>query len=104
MVNVNRGSIVRRVSCHALPLAAAADPLSSPTEQQAPPTPLLHLRRSTQLVASTVTGSLVLLDARTSELSVGESVLAHTGGISQVETEGNYIVTLGYTMRYVSHI
>ena len=31
-----------------------------------------------------------------------ESVLAHTGGISQVETEGNFIVTIGFTMRFVS--
>lgn len=46
-----------------------------------------------------MTGSLVLLDARSAELTVSESALAHTGGISQVETEGNYIVTLGYTMR-----
>lgn len=108
MVNVNRGSIVRRV--RSLPrslsrwscvLTSFSFPPSSP-QQQTPPVPLLHLRRSTQLVASTVTGSLVLLDARTSELTVGESVLAHTGGISQVEAEGNYIVTIGYTMRSVS--
>mgnify|MGYP001590630176 FL=1 len=72
-----------------------------PDEQQAAPVPILHLRRSTQLVASTVTGSLALLDTRTSELTVQESVLAHTGGISQVETEANYIVTVGYTMRSV---
>ena len=46
-----------------------------------------------------MSGSLVLMDTRSAELTVSESVLAHTGGISQVETEGNYIVTLGYTMR-----
>lgn len=61
--------------------------------------PILHLRRSSQLVASTLTGSLVLLDTRTPEFTVQESVLAHTGGVSQIETEGHYIVTTGYTMR-----
>ncbi|SCV74095.1 BQ2448_6527 [Microbotryum intermedium] len=78
VVNLNRGSVVRR---------------------QATPSPFVHLRRSTHLVASSTTGSLVLLDARTSELSTTETVLAHTGGISQLEVEGNYIVTVGYTMR-----
>ncbi|SCZ99141.1 BZ3500_MvSof-1268-A1-R1_Chr3-1g05835 [Microbotryum saponariae] len=78
VVNLNRGSVVRR---------------------QATPSPFVHLRRSTHLVASTTTGSLVLLDARTSELSTTETVLAHTGGISQLEVEGNYILTIGYTMR-----
>lgn len=42
-----------------------------------------------------------MLDTRTPEISIGETVLAHTGGISQLETEGNYIVTIGYTMRFV---
>lgn len=62
----------------------------------------MHLRRATQLVGSTVTGSLAMLDTRTPEMSIGDTVLAHTGGISQLETEGNYIVTIGYTMRYVN--
>lgn len=63
----------------------------------------MHLRRATQLVGSTITGSLAMLDTRTPEISIGETVLAHTGGISQLETEGNYIVTIGYTMRSVLH-
>lgn len=49
-----------------------------------------------------MTGSILLMDTRTPEFTVSESVLAHSGGISQIETEGNHIVTLGYTMRYVS--
>ena len=68
-------------------------------EQQASPLSFVHLRRATQLVGSTITGSLAMLDTRTPEISIGETVLAHTGGISQLETEGNYIVTIGYTMR-----
>lgn len=67
--------------------------------QQSQPSPLLHLRRATQLIGSTTTGSIILLDSRTSELKTGESVLAHTGGINQLEAEGNYVVTVGYTMR-----
>ncbi|GAA5924433.1 hypothetical protein JCM10213_004576 [Rhodosporidiobolus nylandii] len=78
VVNVGRGSIVRK---------------------QPSPLNFLHLRRSAQLVGSTMTGSLFLLDTRTPHISTGETVLAHTGGISQLETEGNYIVTVGYTMR-----
>jgi hypothetical protein len=69
--------------------------------QQPSPSSFLHLRRSTQLVASTITGSISLLDTRTPHISTGESVLAHTGGISQLEVEGNYIVSVGYTMRFV---
>lgn len=42
-----------------------------------------------------------MLDTRTPEFTIGETVLAHTGGISQLETEGNYIVTVGFTMRSV---
>jgi PAB-dependent poly(A)-specific ribonuclease subunit 2 len=61
--------------------------------------PIQHLRRATQLVATTSNGSILLLDPRTPDLAVSERVLAHTGGISQVETEGNNIVTIGYTMR-----
>ncbi|GAA5868955.1 hypothetical protein JCM16303_000318 [Sporobolomyces ruberrimus] len=76
--NVTRGSIVR---------------------QQRATLPFLHLRRTNQLVASTVNGSLALLDTRTPEITTGETVLAHTGGISQLEAEGNYVVTVGYTMR-----
>lgn len=34
-------------------------------------------------------------------MTVSETVLAHTGGISQLETEGHYILTVGYTMRSV---
>jgi hypothetical protein len=48
-----------------------------------------------------VNGSLALLDTRTPEITTGETVLAHTGGISQLEAEGNYVVTVGYTMRFV---
>ncbi|GAA5946166.1 hypothetical protein JCM3765_000141 [Sporobolomyces pararoseus] len=76
--NVTRGCIVR---------------------QQRSTLPFLHLRRTNQLVASTVNGSLALLDTRTPEITTGETVLAHTGGISQLEAEGNYVVTVGYTMR-----
>ncbi|GAA6005194.1 hypothetical protein JCM11491_002615 [Sporobolomyces phaffii] len=76
--NVTRGSIVR---------------------QQRSTLPFLHLRRTNQLIASTVNGSLALLDTRTPEITTGETVLAHTGGISQMEAEGNYVVTVGYTMR-----
>ncbi|BGP54203.1 hypothetical protein JCM8202_001336 [Rhodotorula sphaerocarpa] len=79
VVNLTRGSVVR---------------------QQASPLSFVHLRRATQLVGSTVTGSLAMLDTRTPEMSIGDTVLAHTGGISQLETEGNYIVTIGYTMRH----
>lgn len=46
-----------------------------------------------------MTGSLAMLDTRTPDIAVGDTVLAHTGGISQLETEGNYIVTVGFTMR-----
>ncbi|TKA57450.1 hypothetical protein B0A53_00679 [Rhodotorula sp. CCFEE 5036] len=79
VVNLTRGSVVR---------------------QQASPLSFVHLRRAAQLVGSTITGSLAMLDTRTPEISIGETVLAHTGGISQLETEGNYIVTIGYTMRH----
>ncbi|CEQ42977.1 SPOSA6832_04843, partial [Sporobolomyces salmonicolor] len=78
VVNVTRGSIVRK---------------------QPSSLPFLHLRRTTQLVGSTLGGSLALLDTRTPDISTGETVLAHTGGISQLEAEGNYIVTIGFTMR-----
>ncbi|GAA5911786.1 hypothetical protein JCM6882_003353 [Rhodosporidiobolus microsporus] len=78
VVNVTRGAVVRK---------------------QLSPMSFLHLRRSAQLVGSSITGSIALLDTRTPHISTGESVLAHTGGISQLETEGNYIVTVGYTMR-----
>ncbi|BGP38499.1 poly(A)-specific ribonuclease [Rhodotorula kratochvilovae] len=78
VVNVTRGSIVRK---------------------QPSPLSFVHLRRSAQLVGSTITGSLSMLDTRTPEITIGETVLAHTGGISQLETEGNYIVTVGFTMR-----
>ena len=77
IVNVHRGSVVRRVrpsSCR--PKLVPMLTPRVPDEQQAAPVPILHLRRSTQLVASTVTGSLALLDTRTSELTVQESVLA----------------------------
>ncbi|KAK4051846.1 poly(A)-specific ribonuclease [Microbotryomycetes sp. JL201] len=60
---------------------------------------LTHLRRSTHLVGSTTTGSVALLDTRSPAMAVQESVLAHTGGITQLETEGNYIVTVGFTLR-----
>ncbi|GAA6028111.1 hypothetical protein JCM8097_001876 [Rhodosporidiobolus ruineniae] len=69
------------------------------TRKQHSPMSFLHLRRSAQLVGSSITGSIALLDTRTPHISTGESVLAHTGGISQLETEGNYIVTVGFTMR-----
>ncbi|GAA5954496.1 hypothetical protein JCM21900_005967 [Sporobolomyces salmonicolor] len=78
VVNVTRGSVVRK---------------------QPSSLPFLHLRRTTQLVGSTLGGSLALLDTRTPDISTGETVLAHTGGISQLEAEGNYIVTIGFTMR-----
>ncbi|GAA5943118.1 hypothetical protein JCM3775_000652 [Rhodotorula graminis] len=78
VVNLSRGSVVRK---------------------QPSPLSFVHLRRSSQLVGSTITGSLCLLDTRTPEFTIGETVLAHTGGISQLETEGNYIVTVGFTMR-----
>ncbi|BGO90283.1 hypothetical protein NBRC10512_004804 [Rhodotorula toruloides] len=78
VVNVTRGSIIRK---------------------QPSPLSFVHLRRSTQLIGSTITGSLAVLDARTPDITTGETVLAHTGGIIQLETEGNYIVTIGYTMR-----
>ncbi|GJN87292.1 hypothetical protein Rhopal_000240-T1 [Rhodotorula paludigena] len=52
-----------------------------------------------KLIGSTMTGSLAMLDTRTPDIAVGDTVLAHTGGISQLETEGNYIVTVGFTMR-----
>ncbi|GAA6000190.1 hypothetical protein JCM10207_007897 [Rhodosporidiobolus poonsookiae] len=78
VVHLGRGSIVRR----------------QPTSMN-----FLHLRRSSQLIGSTMTGSLAMLDTRTPDISVGETVLAHTGGISQLEVEGNYVVTVGYTMR-----
>ncbi|GAA5974216.1 hypothetical protein JCM11641_003332 [Rhodosporidiobolus odoratus] len=78
VVNVGRGSIVRK---------------------QLSPLNFLHLRRSAQLVGSTITGSIALLDTRTPQITTGETTLAHTGGITQLETEGNYVVTVGYTMR-----
>ncbi|GAA5855893.1 hypothetical protein JCM8547_000402 [Rhodosporidiobolus lusitaniae] len=66
---------------------------------QSSPMSFLHLRRSAQLVGSSITGSIALLDTRTPHFTTGESVLAHTGGITQLEAEGNYIVSVGYTMR-----
>lgn len=103
VVNIHRGAIVRKVRAEGPAVERIQQPrlliISSKPLQQAPSVQLLHLRRATQLVASTITGSLMLMDARTPELAVTESVLAHTGGISQVETEGNNIVTVGYTMR-----
>ncbi|KAK4058405.1 poly(A)-specific ribonuclease [Microbotryomycetes sp. JL221] len=78
LINTNRGSLMRK---------------------QTLSTSLLHLRRSTQLVASTSTGSIAILDTRSQDAVVQETVLAHTGGITQLEIEGNYIVTVGFTLR-----
>ncbi|KAM0788388.1 hypothetical protein ACM66B_001526 [Microbotryomycetes sp. NB124-2] len=60
---------------------------------------LTHLRRSTHLVGATTMGSIALIDTRSPSVKAQESVLAHTGGITQLETEGNYIVTVGFTLR-----
>lgn len=83
-----------------LPRASRDEALTAFSNAQQPsPLSFVHLRRSTQLIGSTITGSLTVLDARTPDITTGETVLAHTGGISQLETEGNYIVTIGFTMR-----
>lgn len=67
--------------------------------QQLSPVPIAILRRSNHLVAATTNGSIALLDPRAAELKITETSLAHSGGVTQLEAEGNHIVSLGYTMR-----
>lgn len=89
-----------------LALAGPASPLlllnlntKSITRQYVPPKPIAKLARGALLVAATTEGDVQLLDVRTKELVVSQTVKAHSGGVKELETQGDFVVTVGYTLR-----
>lgn len=64
---------------------------------------LLNLLRSSHslLLAGSLDGKLRTFDLRTSmrENEATEPVLAHVGGIQGLEVCGNYVATIGWTLR-----
>ncbi|RKP08198.1 ubiquitin carboxyl-terminal hydrolase-domain-containing protein [Thamnocephalis sphaerospora] len=77
MVNVDRGTIIRKFDCDS---------------------DIVVLRRSQLVCCGTATGEVMLRDPRT--FRVEHAVQAHTGTISDIAVTDNYLLTCGYSERH----
>ena len=79
ILNVDRGSIIKQ----------------EPTSEW-----YTKLRRGRVICAATITGNVAIIDPRVSLSPQNGVIAAHTGGIEDIDTQDNSVLTCGWTYRY----
>ncbi|KNZ47967.1 hypothetical protein VP01_5g4 [Puccinia sorghi] len=93
LLNASTGALVRRID-----ISQPSVSSSNTAQPSITFSPTTHLRRSQSLICcGTRSGTVTLRDPVT--LKEEHSMMAHYAGLEQMETEGNYLVTCGYSLK-----
>ncbi|OAV97453.1 hypothetical protein PTTG_26056 [Puccinia triticina 1-1 BBBD Race 1] len=93
LLNASTGAVVRRID-----ISQPSTSTLSSTQPSTGFSPTTHLRRSQSLMCCGARSGTVSLRDPVS-LKEEHSMMAHYAGLEQMETEGNYLVTCGYSLK-----